>query len=139
MIKLKSHSIFLDNLHPVIWTALPMIEVIFDHLEKDVIITSARDGIHSTNSLHYAGRAIDLRSHHLSSSYKQLILIQLKITLGRDWDVLLENPGTSNEHYHLEFQPKLPILSILPVPLLPLLPSTPLTTTPSVVLSIPLI
>jgi hypothetical protein len=123
MIKLKSHSVFLDNLHPVIWTALPIIEAIFDHLEKDVIITSARDSTHSANSLHYAGRAIDLRSQHLSPSYKQLVLSQLKITLGRDWDVLLEDPGTTNEHYHLEYQPKGPILSTSPIPLLPLLPS----------------
>lgn len=71
-----------------------------------VVVTSVLDGTHSDGSLHYRGRAMDLRSKHIAAHNKDLVLRALRVNLGSEFDVLLEGRGTENEHFHLEFQPK---------------------------------
>lgn len=69
------------------------------------IITSCTDGTHSTNSLHYVGRAIDIRSNHIPQPLKQQILATLKQYLDEQFDVILEDLNGPNEHFHIEFDP----------------------------------
>lgn len=75
----------------------------------ECVITSAFDGVHSANSLHSRDglcRALDLRTQHLSADDRVLIVQRIKIALGPQFDVVMEDVGLSNEHAHVEFQPK---------------------------------
>jgi len=67
------------------------------------VITSASDGVHSPNSLHYSGKALDLRTKHLIPAVVPFLVRDLKLALGEQFDVVLET-----DHIHLEFDPKEP-------------------------------
>jgi hypothetical protein len=73
-----------------------------------VVITACIDGQHSSESLHYALRAIDIRSKTFPSmAAKQMFINAVLRRLGRpgEYQMLLEKAGTDNEHFHLEFDP----------------------------------
>lgn len=72
----------------------------------ECVITSASDGVHGPNSLHYKGLALDLRTKHVDDDSKVMLLHTLKAAMGAQFDVILESIGEENEHAHLEFQPK---------------------------------
>ena len=69
--------------------------------QYDCVITSASDGKHGPNSLHYKGQALDLRTRHINGQGLQAIYNKLKESLGEQFDVVLEA-----DHFHLEYQPK---------------------------------
>ena len=69
--------------------------------QYDCVITSANDSKHGPNSLHYKGQALDLRTRHLPEPAVQGIIDKLKVSLGEQFDVVLEA-----DHFHLEYQPK---------------------------------
>lgn len=66
-----------------------------------VVITSVKDGAHKQNSLHYQGKAIDLRTWHMREDHKTEALSDLRDQLGPQFDVVLES-----DHLHVEFDPK---------------------------------
>ncbi len=63
-------------------------------------ITSGIDGKHSPNSLHYALRAIDIRTRTLAPDTVDALVDDLRDTLGAGYDVVLED-----DHIHVEFDP----------------------------------
>lgn len=63
----------------------------------EAVITSGRDGSHKVDSLHYEGKAIDLRINHVLEALKS----DIKDFLGPHFDVILEK-----DHIHVEFDPK---------------------------------
>ena len=65
------------------------------------VITSASDGVHGPNSLHYKGMALDLRTRHLIPAMLDKIAPELRIALGDQFDVVREA-----DHFHIEFDPK---------------------------------
>jgi hypothetical protein len=67
---------------------------------RDAVITFGTNGRHSTNSLHYSGNAIDLRTRDLSSSQTSDVTQQLRDSLGDSYDVINEG-----DHIHLEYDP----------------------------------
>ena len=69
--------------------------------QYDCVITSASDGKHGPNSLHYNGQALDLRTRHINGQGLQLVVDKLKEALGSQFDVVLES-----DHIHVEFDPK---------------------------------
>ena len=69
--------------------------------QYDCVITSASDGKHGPNSLHYNGQALDLRTRHINGQGLQLVVDKLKEALGSQFDVVLES-----DHMHVEFDPK---------------------------------
>jgi len=80
----------------------------------DCVITSLDDSGHSAQSKHYARNntsgqceAVDLRTKHLSGIQRDLFYNFMDITLEpMGYDVVLESPGETNEHLHVEFDPK---------------------------------
>lgn len=87
------------------YSLFPVLEKVWGMFAVDIniVITSANDSSHMARSLHYEDKAIDVRSMNLTDTQKRLILEQLKLQLDQDYDILLENIGTNNEHFHIEF------------------------------------
>jgi hypothetical protein len=67
------------------------------------IITSGSDGKHGPNSLHYKGKALDLRTSNLKPAEIHPVYITLKESLGEQFDVVCEQ-----DHLHIEYDPKEP-------------------------------
>ena len=81
---------------------LPLLDDVHRQLAgREAIITSALDGVHMRNSLHYKGPAIDLRTRDLKNGVPQKLIRILKEKLGRSYDIVLEP-----DHIHLEYDPK---------------------------------
>ena len=80
---------------------------VFNKTGYEFIITSCNDSKHGLHSLHYSDAAFDFRSKHISKTEeKQQILSLIKEALTADFDVLLEEAGADQEHFHLEYDPK---------------------------------
>lgn len=92
-----------NGLKVEILLALVILEGIFKGFGVDVVITEGTGGIHRDNSLHYQGLAVDIRSKGLMSEVKQQILREAISSLGQGYDMLLEDEGTENEHFHVEY------------------------------------
>lgn len=110
MIRLKD-GVKLDGLSPQILLAIVVADQQRAALgwmapRMETVVTSVNDSQHRVNSLHYQGRAVDLRTHDLDDRHKDVWVDYIRRALGKDFDVLLEGLGTPNEHLHLEWDPK---------------------------------
>lgn len=74
---------------------------VYIHAEQSFIVTSINDSVHSSGSLHYKGRAFDLRTRNLKGITPQGMALMLKGQLGKDFDVVVEK-----DHIHVEYDPK---------------------------------
>lgn len=63
-------------------------------------ITSGRDGVHSKNSKHYTGDAIDIRTRDMSDVKKVYAMLKENVD-DKLFDVVLES-----DHIHIEYDPK---------------------------------
>lgn len=68
---------------------------------EELVITSARDGMHSAGSLHYYGLAVDLRSRYFDKQTQVDIVDTLRSYLGEDYDVIHHST-----HIHVEYDRK---------------------------------
>lgn len=100
-------GVSLKGLVPQMTVAMMVVRDAFAEYDADVVLTSCNDGKHGTNSLHYRDglcRAMDVRSKVLLDETTKLeVLKRLQSDLGDEFDVLLENLGGENEHYHIEW------------------------------------
>jgi len=67
----------------------------------DMVVTSVMDGVHSANSLHYKGLAVDLRTRDMHLGDLERWVGGIKECLTDEYDVVLER-----NHIHIEYQPK---------------------------------
>lgn len=67
----------------------------------ELTVTSTTDGVHRSDSRHYSGNAIDLRTRHLTRKAARDLAEALKKTLSPDFDVVLEPT-----HLHVEYDPE---------------------------------
>ena len=93
----------LNGLDPIVYLyGLPIIDAIHRVVVgRDAIITAGTDGQHMPGSLHYRGRALDLRTHDLTPSKREELRDALARGLGPGWDVVLEAT-----HLHVEYDPR---------------------------------
>lgn len=69
----------------------------------DLVVASARDGLHSSGSLHYYGYAVDLRTwtkdhRQMSREEKDDLADRLRHVIGTNYDVIVEG-----DHIHVEY------------------------------------
>jgi hypothetical protein len=65
----------------------------------ELVITAGTDGEHMEGSLHYEGRALDLRTWGINDL--AACRDELKRKLGKNYDVVIEKT-----HLHMEYDPK---------------------------------
>lgn len=88
-----------------LYVARDWYKILFSHL--DFTVTSLMDGDHSENSLHYVGRAADIRTWadevgtQMEDYVKQTLCNAIQRELGKDYDVVVETT-----HIHMEYDPK---------------------------------
>lgn len=102
MVRFKA-GVVVYRMHPEVERIIDVLDDISKRVaRRDVVITSAREGEHSKNSLHYKGRALDIRVNDLDANTRALYLRAIKNALDdAKWDVVDE--GT---HIHIEFDPR---------------------------------
>ena len=88
----------ISRLNREIRRALPKIQGMLNNYNEELVITSTYEGTHGEGSLHYCNDAIDIRA---VDRYGITTKIDLKIELGKDYDVVLER-----DHIHVEYDPK---------------------------------
>lgn len=85
----------------VYWNLLPIAQEGFRkvcaHAQKDVYITSGKEGDHQPGSLHYSGLAWDMRK----SGYTKPLLLYTLPGGDKVWDVVEYDWG-----FHVEYDPK---------------------------------
>lgn len=97
----------IEGLRPEIVLAIVLVQPLFFERGIPLVITSVVDGKHSKGSRHYVGLAVDLRSKQVDGfKQKADLLHEMKKVLGDQYDVILEDQGEVNEHYHIEFDPR---------------------------------
>lgn len=90
----------------VIQQMLGIVAPLYEKAGHACHVTSGCDRTHSVKSLHYQNRALDFRTKHLPPAIKGPLVADIRAALiGLGYDILLENPGTSNEHLHIEWDP----------------------------------
>ena len=71
----------------------------------DCWLTSAKDGRHSQDSLHYNGLGLDFRTKHVDRTTMEKIYKRIKQFSSPIFDVVWEDQGGDNEHLHVEYHP----------------------------------
>jgi len=99
---LKS-SVDLRGLQPQMALAYTIAATCYAKHGYTCTITSASDSRHGPNSLHYCGKALDIRTRDVREQARPLLRDEIKEALGPQFDVVLES-----DHLHVEFDPKDP-------------------------------
>lgn len=94
------------GIQPQILVALMVAKEEYDKLNTELVLTSVLDGVHSANSKHYSGNAVDLRTRTLPDPRQngQALANQIGENLGREFDVIFEG-----DHIHIEYDPRKPL------------------------------
>lgn len=71
----------------------------------ELVVTALRDGQHKEGSLHYQGKAADVRSKDVPHA-EDVVRVANSILNEQGFDLLFESKGQPSEHFHLEFDPK---------------------------------
>lgn len=101
---LKDDTVSIHGLCPEMIIAMLTVQNVFFFLQVDFVITSGCEDTarHMAESKHYTYEAIDCRSRDLVSQSKKILAFDMiRLSLGVDFDVVLES-----DHIHIEYDPK---------------------------------
>jgi hypothetical protein len=103
----KSAAVKISNLHPKMEAAIIAVAAAAKSLNlPKPVITSGNDSAHSSDSLHYKGRALDFRGNNIAISVGEKFCAEVAARLGDDYDVLFEVfMNAANNHLHVEYDP----------------------------------
>jgi hypothetical protein len=79
--------------------ALIVADDVWKRYGKELVVTSALDGEHSAQSLHYYGYALDFRSRYFTDEEKKYAAENLRKILGSDYHVI-----EHSTHIHVEYE-----------------------------------
>lgn len=95
----------ISGVKPELVIGLLVVEEVLRSNGFDLVVTEVTGGKHMQGSLHYQGLAADIRSKNLPDVPTKLkVLKEAQLALGENFDMILENVGSSNEHFHIEVQ-----------------------------------
>lgn len=97
-LQVKDDTVNVWGLSPKMKKPMAMADAILKTFDRPLVITSARDGLHSPGSYHYYGYAIDIRTRDITYDQKQYMAYELRKNLGEYYDVV-----THKTHLHIEF------------------------------------
>lgn len=100
-IEVKSGSVNIWGLEEPMRPVLKYAGEIWEDHGEILVVTSARDGIHSAGSLHYYGLAVDFRTHYFPDNIKKQVAKQLIDTLKAidpAYQVIIHS-----KHIHVEY------------------------------------
>lgn len=116
MIEIKDSSVRLHDIVPELVLGIVVFDQVLGMYGVNTVLTSANDGNHSAKSLHYCRegkhtdkkcRAVDIRSHYPElNGMERIVVTEVKSRLGPNFDIVLEDEGGPNEHFHMEWDPK---------------------------------
>lgn len=98
-LKAKGPSVNL-MVNPVFMEAAPILKTAWLMYGAECVVTSGRDGVHSRQSAHDKGNALDLRTYNLGNKvfvFGPRLAAALVENLGPYWYLVLER-----DHFHLE-------------------------------------
>lgn len=105
MLKLAG-GVKLWNLQPQMVLAAQIIDDCYRRAGvQECWITSGNNGVHRT-IVHYLGCGLDFRIHNVPQSKRSPMVQEIKAALGSEFDAEWEDVGTSNEHLHVEYDPR---------------------------------
>ena len=90
---------------------LEQVSRIHPSFPNPIVVTSIDDGKHSTNSKHYKGEALDIRTHNFEDTMSKRVFMNTylrelnKHPEAAETDkfiILHESIGTPNEHFHVQ-------------------------------------
>lgn len=97
--QIKDSSVKIHGLQIQMLPVLKNAGHIWKDMGEELVVTSARDGIHSAGSLHYYGYAVDFRSRYFSRRGVGIVANRLRDTLGSDYQVIVHST-----HIHVEYE-----------------------------------
>jgi len=106
--RLKDSTVSIKGFKPELVIALFIIDQVMKEQGQEATITSGSEEStrHGRTSLHYDGKAADVRSRCFTNPEQVLALCKEALGHNPDIDMILEAKDKSNEHFHIEFQPK---------------------------------
>lgn len=90
------------------FSAAILVETVFKAMGAECIITSANDGKHRADSLHYVGFALDFRTRVLPDDRWHELYDKVRAALPDDYIVILEA-----DHLHIQYQHRSTYLAAL--------------------------
>jgi hypothetical protein len=105
--KLKDTTVNVIGLHSAFWQKLFIVDQYWrNFVGYELVITSANDGKHSTNSKHYRGLAIDMRTwkgrydgNQLEGDDRAHLFAAVSTIMGEEFLVLSEG-----NHFHIQLE-----------------------------------
>lgn len=98
--QIKDDTVNIWGLEREMQPVLKAADIIWKQFGQELVITCARDGMHSAGSLHYYGLAVDLRIWGLDGKVNT-VATNLRNALGNKYDVIVHTT-----HIHVEYDPK---------------------------------
>lgn len=92
------------GIQPEILLGIEVCHFVFMKRGVPLTLTACSDGKHKNGSLHYQGKAVDIRLPSRYSHEDEIdltVLVECREALGEQYDIILES-----DHIHLEYDPK---------------------------------